>query len=290
MEYVAPKWLVVQPDLFDAGYTPPLIVSYGMGLDSTAMLLEMHRRGERADAIVFADTGGEHPDTYAYLDTINEWLTRQGWPLVEVVRYAPTRAPYTNLEGKCLANETLPSLAFGKHSCSLVFKVEQLDKWLRHWPPAREAWARGHRVTKCIGYDDSSADRRRRVKADKRPTDGRIAYRYPLQDWHLERTALAEIITAAGLPVPHKSACWFCPAAKLDEVMELKREHPALYRRAVTMEDTARDGKHGLKAAWVQGLGLGGWAWGWIEGCATLEEAKEVIAHKGGKIKAGLRP
>ena len=87
---------------------PPVIISYGMGLDSTAMLIEMHNRGWAApDAIVFSDTGGEKPETYAYLDIINGWLRSVGWPEVTVVRYVPTRAPSTNLEGKCEANETL---------------------------------------------------------------------------------------------------------------------------------------------------------------------------------------
>ena len=35
------------------------IVSYGGGTNSTAMLVGLWERGERPDAIVFADTGGE---------------------------------------------------------------------------------------------------------------------------------------------------------------------------------------------------------------------------------------
>ncbi len=42
-----------------------LVVSYGVGLDSTAMLVEMHNRGMRPDLILFSDTGGEKPETYA---------------------------------------------------------------------------------------------------------------------------------------------------------------------------------------------------------------------------------
>lgn len=281
-------------------YTPPLVVSYGMGLDSTAMLIEMHRRGEPApDAIVFADTGAEKPETYDYLPTINGWLESVGWPQVTVIRYQPTRAPYNNLEGKCLSNETLPSLAFGKHSCSLVFKAEQQEKWLKTWAPAKEAWARGHRVTKCIGYDASPADTRRRNKADTRVDKQRtkgaweachVNYQYPIQDWGYDRPQLRAIIERAGLPVPGKSACFFCPAAKLEEVLDLKLKHPALYARAVKIENVAREGRHGFKADWVQGLGLGSWAWGWISEAQTLAEATAMILANGGKIRQGLRP
>jgi hypothetical protein len=37
----------------------PLVVAYGLGVDSTAMLVEFVHRGIRPDRILFADTGGE---------------------------------------------------------------------------------------------------------------------------------------------------------------------------------------------------------------------------------------
>lgn len=46
------------------------IVSYGAGMNSTAMLVEMVRRGEECAAVVFADTGGERPETYEHLMNI----------------------------------------------------------------------------------------------------------------------------------------------------------------------------------------------------------------------------
>lgn len=41
----------------------PLVVAYGLGVNSTAMLVEFARRGIRPDLILFADTGGEKPET-----------------------------------------------------------------------------------------------------------------------------------------------------------------------------------------------------------------------------------
>ena len=40
----------------------PIVVAYGMGVDSTAMLIGMYLRGLRPDLILFADTGGEKPE------------------------------------------------------------------------------------------------------------------------------------------------------------------------------------------------------------------------------------
>jgi hypothetical protein len=93
-----------------------LVVAYGLGVDSTAMLIEFARRGIRPDLILFADTGGEKPETYQYLAVIRPFLHRVGFPDVVVVRYLPKRAAYHTLEGQCLHTGTLPSLAYGGKS------------------------------------------------------------------------------------------------------------------------------------------------------------------------------
>lgn len=240
----------------------PVVVSYGVGVDSTAMLIAMHRRGIRPDLILFADTGAEKPETYAFIPVMNAWLQSVGFPVITTVRYQPTRAPYDTLEGKCLNNETLPSLAFGKHSCSLVFKVEPQDRYVVGWTPARDAWAGGVRVRKAIGYDNGAQDCRRREKADravaKKAEAGhldaeRYEFWYPLQEWGIDRVECLLLIANAGLPFPPKSACFFCPASKKSEVIWLRDTHPVLFKRAIAIEVGARDGKHGLDT--VKGLG-----------------------------------
>ncbi len=52
----------------------PIIVAYGAGVDSTAMLIGLRDRGIRPDLILFADTGSEKPETTAYLTIIGAWL------------------------------------------------------------------------------------------------------------------------------------------------------------------------------------------------------------------------
>ena len=44
----------------------PLVLSYGMGVDSTAVLVGWRRLGLRPDLILLADTGSEHRGTYRY--------------------------------------------------------------------------------------------------------------------------------------------------------------------------------------------------------------------------------
>src|SRR3546814_18225885 len=85
--------------------------------------------------------------------------------LHEIVRYAPKRfkhwPPYFSLLENCLTNATLPSISFGRHSCSQKWKIQPQDKWVESWDLAKQAWARGDKVIKLIGYDASPADSRR---------------------------------------------------------------------------------------------------------------------------------
>ena len=94
------------------------------------MLVEMHNRGIRPDLIQHAHTGGEWPHTFAYRKVIDAWLKSVEFPAIVDCRYVPKTARYNTLEGNCLANETLPSLAFGKHSCSIKFKAEPQNRYL----------------------------------------------------------------------------------------------------------------------------------------------------------------
>src|SRR5947209_17630236 len=114
----------------------PLAVAYGLGVDSTAMLIEFARRGIRPDLILFADTGGEKPETYQYLGVIRPFLAAAGFPDVITVCYHPVRAAYHTLEAQCLHTGTLPSLAYGGRACSMKYKREPQDRYVRGWQPA----------------------------------------------------------------------------------------------------------------------------------------------------------
>src|SRR5437588_11939855 len=148
-----------------------LVVAYGCGVDSTAMLVGMHRRGPRPDAVLFADTGGEKQETYAFLPVVDGWLRDHGFPAVTVVRNVVKDfkhwPPYHTLEENCLTNGTLPSVAFGfqMHSCALKWKAAPQHRWLKAFPPALRVWSRSRKVTRLVGFNDSPNDPARRQRA-----------------------------------------------------------------------------------------------------------------------------
>ena len=225
----------------------PLVVSFGGGVNSTALLVGLHDNAHRPDLILFADTGAEKPETYAFLDTFAVWLSSVGFPPVTRVS---NDGVYKTLETECVSRQTLPSLAFGWRSCSDKYKKRPQHKFLAAWPPAQRVWEAGGRVAMYLGID---ADETRRVKPD---TDPRYRVEYPLVEWNWGRDECEAAIRRAGLVVPPKSACFFCPASSKSEVLQLATDHPELFARAVALEDGARP-----KLTTVRGLGRR-YAWG----------------------------
>ena len=267
----------------------PLIVNYGAGVDSTAMLVGLAARGIRPDLVIFADTGSEKPETYEYLETIGAWLAGVGFPALTVVRrygaggeFGPasraskTGPGYTTIEGNCLQNATLPSLAFGRKSCSLKWKAEPMDHYLATWAPAVAAWAAGEKPTKAIGYDCGVADSRRAVDVTD---DERFRFWYPLRDWGWNRGDCEREILAAGLPIPMKSACFFCPASKPDELEWLAATHPVLFHRAIALEDRARPTLTTIEGLWRRATKTRPGSWrAWAEARGLVSPARQAAA------------
>jgi hypothetical protein len=193
-----------------------IVVSYGGGTNSTAMLVGMHERGERPDAILFADTGGEKPHTYEHIEAMQAWCVKVGFPPIQSVRN-----PKGTLEQDCLDREALPSVAYGFKSCSDHFKIRPQARFLKD--------AGIVPTQRLIGFD---ADEPHRAK----PIEGN---RYPLIEWGWGRDECVKAIDRAGLPQPGKSACFFCPSSKKHEIIDLRKRYPDLLERALAMEANA---------------------------------------------------
>lgn len=210
-----------------------LIASYGGGTNSTAMLIECVKRGIKVDLILFADTGGERPHTYTYVKQFSKWLVDNGMPEIRIVKKVRRNGEILTLEQNCLEQNMLPSIAYGFKSCSHKYKIQPQDKYCNNWKPARDEWAKGQKVTKLIGFD---ADEEHRAKI---PEDNKYVYSYPLVDWDMGRDECIETIREAGLCLPGKSACYFCPSSKPSEIRQLAKVYQELAERALKIEANA---------------------------------------------------
>ena len=207
----------------------PIIVSNGVGVDSVALLVELHRLNVVPDAIVTALVGrgrygNEHRRFYNYLPILEAWLAGVGFPPIQYVWYEMKRPakhfPYWSLAGNCLANRTLPSISFRRHhSCSLKYKGAEIDRWVTGHYENQPCY-------RLVGYDFSEQYRAARFSTKTKPRGPRVRdyFLYPLQLLGLNRQGCEAVIAAAGLPSPGLSSCVFCAAMQPEEIDELDIE------------------------------------------------------------------
>ena len=233
--------------------TSPLIVNFGGGVDSTAILIQFVELGIRPDLVIFADTGSEKPETIQHVADFSAWLEAHDFPAVTVVsRPEMFGCRDQSLEENLVHNFTLPSICYGMGGCAGKWKHEPMDRYLtgggrqkiEGWAPAKAAWARGEKPVKVIGYDAGPKDARRGqgrgpvLKNTVAPGRDFSAW-HPLRDWGWDREA-CEAVCQAGIGyVPMKSACWFCLASKESELRWLAENHPDLWARALALEARA---------------------------------------------------
>jgi hypothetical protein len=195
-------------------------ISFGGGINSVAMTILLVQRGWRG-LIGFADTLGEKPGTYCYIDYFeSHFLRRYG---LEITRLKPgsdyhCSMSQVGLETYCLQAGVIPLLAV--RWCSSRWKGRPLDRW-----------AADNGIT--IQYIGFSADEARR--ANGKPDH----QRYPLIDEEINREGCRQIILDAGLEVPPKSSCFFCPGQTISEWQRLFYDSPDLFSRAQILERNA---------------------------------------------------
>lgn len=163
----------------------------------------------------------------------------------------------SGIYGNMVGNKTLPSLAFGMKGCSVKWKIEAQEPHRVDDPVLQAAWLRGERVEKCIGFD-ATEDHRVRGGVDNTyavgnfsisPRKGlpvfseRYAVKYPLREYGLTRQLCRDVIAKAGLPVPPKSACFFCPAMREIEIRRLQIVDPEYHILGLEMERLYRNGE-----------------------------------------------
>lgn len=188
-------------------------LSYGGGVNSTALAILLVR-GKLPQyepwRIVFADTGEERPETYAFIrDHFELWLARHGKTL-EIVR--PKETILERWERLKVTGSRL------LRGCTVEGKIKPIE---------RHKAANGGGV-QLIGIDAGEAHRM--------PDTVR-----PLVDLDIDREGCEAIIKAEGLPSPGKSGCWCCPFMRVSEVIKLAKLEPCKFERIERLENVATE-------------------------------------------------
>lgn len=247
---------------------PKVVVSYGMGVDSTAILLRWFQEPETQPCadddilIVTAMTGNEWYQTRSQVEThMLDIIRAKGWRFAQIARRGNSSAhgyvvlSDTNdpdrlyvegdfsLADEMLAAGTVPQVG-GTRKCSIKAKGEPLDAFI--WDQVGEA-----PFVHVMGFEsneqsravrDSKDGRKGLEKAGRDPEQRTPSY--PLIEWGWDRQACLDYI-AKHLGVNwEKSACVFCPFAlsnKANRAETLKRfaASPQESLLALRMEHTS---------------------------------------------------
>jgi len=237
---------------------------------------------EPLDAVVFADTAGEAPATYTYLDVLRGQAERAG------IRFLTVSAG--DLRGDLMARtgrggQATPPVRvrhadgrlgrINRYHCSYTYKRLPIARAVKALCGPPGAW-KHTAIEQWIGY---SAEEVTRVKpADEcrcghkrlRRATGRLPFeqihtpqgcarctcggfdpwqvnRWPLIELGMTRADCQQWIRAHGFPVPPRSACYFCANRPAAYWPRLKRDQPALFERAVELDEALRHGINGLR-------------------------------------------
>lgn len=227
-------------------------ISYGGGVQSTALIV-MAVQGElgRIDAALFSNVGddSEHPATLEYVRNVAvPWAAARGLPVEILHRYRRDGTPET-LMGRLVkpGSRSLPipvrmsNGAPGRRSCTADFKIKVIGKWLKAHGASRRDPAD---VLLGISYDEIQRISNKRIAAYEKVL-------YPLVDRRLTREDCKRIIERAGLPVPPKSSCFFCPFHRPWTWAEMRRDEPHLFARSVALESLLNERRLGKDPVWL---------------------------------------
>jgi len=200
------------------------VISYGGGVQSTALVVLSLSEQWRVDEIVHVDLmDAESPATREYVARFREWLQREHGRDITVIE--------RNMYRDMLDNPGFTPVPWrGKYErfilsrqCTRQYKVAPLQRYLYDKYDGRIGLMLGISVDEYHRMRDSSA--------------ARIEHVYPLVDRRLTRWQCRDIIERAGLSVPYKSSCWFCPYRTPGSQLVLLQHYPQLREMADALED-----------------------------------------------------
>lgn len=218
-------------------------VSYGGGVQSTALLVLAAEHRVDFPLFIFANTGddSENPGTLDYVrGPAAAYAAANGVELVELGRVLRDGSSRTLLEEVRGQDRSIPIPArmgaggFGRKRCTDRFKIQVVRRELR-----RRGASAGSPATVAIGISVDEIERAGTPGAD--PRDPTRLIEYPLLQLGLRRRDCVRLIADAGLPVPPKSACSFCPYHDADTWRRQRRTDPERWAVSVEVDALVRE-------------------------------------------------
>lgn len=234
---------------------PLKVLSMGAGVQSTTLLYMMLRGEiEKADHVIFADTGWEPQNVYDHLETLKVLMSEAGIPFHFVTaKRERTREGARNITGNLRKDFLEDGSGFasmplhilqddGKHGmikrqCTFDYKIQPVLLKMRELAGLK----RGERCKEIrivqmfgISYDESQRMRD--------PSFSWVVNDYPLVDRRITREDCINWCEKNGYGKPPRSACIGCPF-KSNEEWRLLKEMPEAWADAVDFDKMLREKK-----------------------------------------------
>lgn len=208
------------------------ILAFGAGLQTTALAILISEKKVEVDALIFADTGGEKPETYFYIENyIKPLMASCSIEFLTVSHSEP-------LYDYCWRVQDIPSIKW--RWCTDRFKVRPVHKVAQ-------------KAIQCIGFSTDEAHR-----AERQFARVKVIRQFPLIEMGLSATDCRHIISDFGWPRPLKSSCFFCSFSRMADWIWLKSNHFDLFQKALDLEENWYKKRPGSrkKAGLLQGQSL----------------------------------
>ena len=194
------------------------ILSLSGGKDSAALAIYLRDRVENMEYI-FHDTDKELPDTYEYLDRLEDYLGQK------VVRttFGTTFDDLLRKYGGMLPSNH-------RRWCTRAMKLEPFENYVGE--------------ADCINYVGIRADEERVGYISTKPN---IKAVFPFKDYGIDYAGVMKILEESGIGLPPylkwgrtHSGCFFCFYQQKIEWVRLKQQYPHLYEEAKAYEKPNR--------------------------------------------------
>ena len=222
------------------------VLSLGAGVQSSALAL-MIEKGEvpMIDAAIFADVKGEPKAVYEWLQYLKTQITK--FPIHTVTWRDLKQDIKDASEGKHKAF-TAPfftkNIKTGKkrmlrRQCTSMYKILPVIQKVRELIGLEKGEKRkkGTKVEMLMGISKDEIVRMRTnpIKYIKNV--------YPLVEKEMRRSDCLNWMKDNGYSKPPRSACWFCPYNSKDRWIDLKKNYPNYFTKAIELDERIRNYK-----------------------------------------------
>ena len=234
------------------------VISLGLGQPSTTLyFMSSFGEVERADYAIFADTGAEADKNYEYLEWLLKWADKnEGIPIIvtgkktiyEDLIHGTKDNPNRFSSIPAYTKDDNDKIGILKRQCTDDYKVSEVNKAIREIHGLRK-YQHTPKTELWLGITIEEVER------VKYPRYKWQVYVYPFCNikthngtanyssfnTYYNRSNCISWLERNNLPVPPTSTCYFCPFQSNYRWLELKKNRPKEWEKAVLLDKQIRD-------------------------------------------------